>query len=73
MKIKKTESRLHCYGPLGRFVSALVMVALWGIVLPAFAQQGYEAPPVLAPIVMSISQSPEMDPPKVIEPTHLKS
>ena len=48
MKMKKTESRLHCYEPLGRFVSALVMVSLLGIVLPAFAQQGYEAAPVLS-------------------------
>jgi hypothetical protein len=48
MKIKKTASRLHCYEPLGRFVSALVMVSLLGVVLPAFAQQGYEAAPVLS-------------------------
>jgi len=48
MKIKKTESRLPCYEPLGRFVSALVMVSLLAVVLPAFAQQGYEAPPVLS-------------------------
>ena len=48
MKIKKTESRLHCCEPLGRFVSALVMVSLLGVVLPAFAQQGYEAAPVLS-------------------------
>src|SRR4030095_16970783 len=33
---------------LGRFVSALVMISLLGIVLPVFAQQGYEAPPVLS-------------------------
>ena len=48
MKIKKTESRPRSREPLGRFVSALVMVSLLGFVLPAFAQQGYEAPPVLS-------------------------
>ena len=48
MKIKKTESTPPSCEPLGRFVSALVMVSLLGVVLPAFAQQGYEAPPVLS-------------------------
>src|SRR5262245_31563788 len=48
MKIKKTESRPPQCEPLGRFVSALVMVSLLGVVLPAFAQQGYEAAPVLS-------------------------
>jgi hypothetical protein len=48
MKIKKTESRPPPCEALGRFVSALVMISLLGIVLPAFAQQGYEAPPVLS-------------------------
>ena len=48
MKIKKTESRPPPCEALGRFVGALVMISLLGIVLPAFAQQGYEAPPVLS-------------------------
>jgi len=48
MKIKKMESTPPSCEPLGRFVSALVMVSLLGVVLPAFAQQGYEAPPVLS-------------------------
>ena len=48
MKIKKPESTPPSCEPLGRFVSALVMVSLLGVVLPAFAQQGYEAPPVLS-------------------------
>ena len=48
MKIKKTESTPPSCEPLGRFVSALVMASLLGVVLPAFAQQGYEAPPVLS-------------------------
>jgi hypothetical protein len=48
MKIKKMESTPPSCEPLGRFVSALVMASLLGVVLPAFAQQGYEAPPVLS-------------------------
>ena len=48
MQIKKMESTPPSCEPLGRFVSALVMVSLLGVVLPAFAQQGYEAPPVLS-------------------------
>ena len=48
MKIKKMESRAPSCQPLGRFVSALVMASLLGVVLPAFAQQGYEAAPVLS-------------------------
>jgi len=48
MKIKKTESGPPPCEALGRFVSALVMISLLGIVFPALAQQGYEAPPVLS-------------------------
>ena len=48
MKIKKMDSTPPSCEPLGRFVSVLVLSSLLGVVLPAFAQQGYEAPPVLS-------------------------
>lgn len=47
MKNEKTQSSLTLRKPLGSVVSALVAVALFGIILPAFAQQGYEPLPVL--------------------------
>ena len=48
MKIKKTASRLHLRKPLSGIVSALAVVSLLGVILPAFAQQGYEPAPVLS-------------------------
>jgi hypothetical protein len=47
LKIKKTESTLHLRKPLWSIVSALAVVSLLGVVLPVFAQQGYEPAPVL--------------------------
>ena len=48
MNIKKTDSSFNLREPLGKYVSALVVVALLGVNFPAFAQQGYEAAPVLS-------------------------
>jgi hypothetical protein len=48
MKITKTESRLHSCVALKRFVSTVVMASFMGVVVPAFAQQGYEVAPVLS-------------------------
>jgi len=48
MKINKTESSFSSPKPLSRVVSALVTVLVLGVGLPAFAQQGYESPPVLS-------------------------
>jgi hypothetical protein len=48
MKINKTESSFSSPKPLSRVVSALVTVLALGVGLPAFAQQGYESPPVLS-------------------------
>ncbi|HEX2932013.1 MAG TPA: hypothetical protein VHV54_19960 [Candidatus Binatia bacterium] len=48
MKIKKTESSVHSRKPLGRVVSAVLGVALLGVILPVFAQQPYESAPVLS-------------------------
>ena len=42
MKIKKTEANLNLRNSLRSIVSALVMVSLLGVFLPAFAQQRYE-------------------------------
>ena len=48
MKIEKTESIVDARKPLWSIVSGLVVTALLGVVLPAFAQQGYEPAPVLS-------------------------
>ena len=45
MKIKKMESTPPSCEPLGRFVSALVMVSLLGVVLPAFCSAGIRGAP----------------------------
>ena len=49
MNIKKTRSSLNLSKPPWRAVSALVLAALLGfMLLPAFAQQGYEPATVLS-------------------------
>jgi hypothetical protein len=48
MKINKTESSLALHKPLWSFASALAAVLVLGVILPAFAQQGYEPPAVLS-------------------------
>src|SRR5258706_11223556 len=48
MKIKITQSTFNIGKPLWSVVGALVVVALLGVVFPAFAQQGYETSPVLS-------------------------
>ena len=48
MKIKITESSFNIRKPLWSVVSALVVAALLGVVIPAYAQQPYETSPVLA-------------------------
>ncbi|MGZ8435817.1 MAG: hypothetical protein ACXWW4_11505 [Candidatus Binatia bacterium] len=48
MKITKLKSSLNFSKPLWSSVSALVVAVLLGVILPAFAQQGYETAPVLS-------------------------
>ncbi len=48
MQIKRTQSSRQLRKPLWGGVSALVVAALLGVIVPAFAQQGYEALPVLS-------------------------
>lgn len=48
MKIEKTQSSRNLPKPLWSVVSALVVVAIMGAMLPAFAQQGYEPLPVFS-------------------------
>jgi hypothetical protein len=48
MKIWKTELSLNSRMLLWCAVSALVVASLLGVMLPAFAQQGYETAPVLS-------------------------
>ena len=48
MNLKKTRSSLNIFMPPWRAVSALVLAALLGFMVPAFAQQGYEPAPVLS-------------------------
>ena len=48
MKIWQTELSLNSRILLWCAVSALVVASLLGVMLPAFAQQGYETAPVLS-------------------------
>lgn len=48
MEIKKTESSLNLRKPLWSVVSALMLVTLLGVMLPALAQQTYESLPALS-------------------------
>ena len=48
MKIKKTVSSLNFRKPLWSVVSALMLVTLLGVMLPAFAQQSYEPAAVIS-------------------------
>jgi hypothetical protein len=48
MTIKKTQSRLNLSQPIWSAVGALVVASVLGVMLPAFAQQGYEPAAVLS-------------------------
>ena len=48
MNLKKTRSSLNLFVPPWRAVSALMLAALLGFMVPAFAQQGYEPATVLS-------------------------
>ena len=48
MNLKKTRSSLNLFMPPWRAVSALMLAALLGFMVPAFAQQGYEPATVLS-------------------------